>query len=790
MLSPPANFSDFQSSLSAETHMVVKLTDGTSTWYLSDVDMNLTDGHVYPLLLSDPVIDLGIDIYTKRWSVGDVTLSISNAPYRAGKTVPIGGPTEIYNRWVRFSDEIGDLQNQEASIYLICGRRATSLSDGLLKFVGEVIQHPSYDNERLNINIVDKGKLRDRIIPSVKYEKAADDLGYTAGEYLGENTGRKIPLIYGTFTFDIDDPYAGNGMAMGYALQHGRNPDFVFAGHVIDEITDLWSSPIGAFPLEYYDHTLDNDNSGYVTADPARDETTKVYLWLHLKIIGSETYDYEYLTTYALPEAATNPEYLYDDDDNTCAVVKDIWDTGSAGSLIGAAGWSFHEADESGLIAVMNYNDELELNTPYELKFKAWISSSPIISGGTFTVRLLFDEPGLSAGEFYEFHTGGIVDSFGDEKTKSGTMAAISAVDRLCLKLQHRYDSVPSPPADGVANNINVFGAYYVKMKFGICHMPLKGVFTPITNYFRTINWGGPGWIKKSDPTPVYESKSTGGPDESIAWAVCQGREFGSWVDDDGRICLFDDGEYIRDPAYIIESILRDELSLTSSEIDMTSFDVGYNGSVEARLNQIKEESAFGVIRQLTEQSDICFMYDTTSKARLIDLGNSSPSTNRTIPASHILAAGEGGPPDIKISKMPVFCNKMNLSSRWQGEYGIYRDSEVVENSTSQTKYGIYEGEFKWPNICGLSKTHVAGHLVSDADGLWANPHVQIEFETFGYSNADIEVGDWIELDDTTIDPHLKCYGESWSGRQFLVTETKQYRNSTRIKAVELYKEE
>jgi hypothetical protein len=36
-----------QNKLAGVRHVIVKLTDGTTTWLISDCDMELTDGHVH-----------------------------------------------------------------------------------------------------------------------------------------------------------------------------------------------------------------------------------------------------------------------------------------------------------------------------------------------------------------------------------------------------------------------------------------------------------------------------------------------------------------------------------------------------------------------------------------------------------------------------------------------------------------------------------------------------------------------------------------------------------------------
>ena len=61
--------------------------------------------------------------------------------------------------------------------------------------------------------------------------------------------------------------------------------------------------------------------------------------------------------------------------------------------------------------------------------------------------------------------------------------------------------------------------------------------------------------------------------------ATCGGMKFGSWIDEDSRSNGYNIGGVITNPAYIIESILRDILHVPTAKIDYASFDVAGNTS-------------------------------------------------------------------------------------------------------------------------------------------------------------------------------------------------------------------
>jgi hypothetical protein len=118
---------------------------------------------------------------------------------------------------------------------------------------------------------------------------------------------------------------------------------------------------------------------------------------------------------------------------------------------------------------------------------------------------------------------------------------------------------------------------------------------------------------------------------------------------------------------------------------------------------------------------------------------------------------------------------------------------DVLENSVSQGLYNEYCYKAKWPNLAGDSALHVARHLVkkldgtdSNDDGLWANEHLTIEFETMGFAYAHLEPGDWIELDSTSFNAQVKAFGSSWANEQFLIVDVQQSL-TTKIKAIKLF---
>ena len=69
------------------------------------------------------------------------------------------------------------------------------------------------------------------------------------------------------------------------------------------------------------------------------------------------------------------------------------------------------------------------------------------------------------------------------------------------------------------------------------------------------------------------------------------------------------------------------------------------------------------------------------------------------------------------------------------------------------------------------------------------NCAISISLILVGFLGIELQLGDWIELDDTTVDPHIKCFGTSWSGKQFIINELNLAADGSylKVKAIELF---
>lgn len=719
-----------------QSHIIVKLYDGVSYYYFSDVNMRLgfpTTPFVYGLIKSFSGIKEGFDWATKSWDVANVDIELVNAPYRMNSSGVM----------VRPSDDIGGVTGYTATVYLALGETITTFPDDCLaRFVGKVSPGLEYDQATVKFSIIDNSKFLNITLPKNTMASVFADAPLDV-------LNKKIPLVYGDFTFAgaVNDTYAqtGNGMAIGLPTNKKVPPEFVYASHVIDSFNTDANRQIFIKvdelkePVMYDSSTEDTDDSGYAT------------------VTGSE---YAHAVLY--PDCPSNEK---------------LEAVGPYSPTKDATGWAlpsdYENACDRNLTTYMTVKDTQDDNTDIfcDVHFK--------LPDGSFlsTVTELYCDDVIIQGKI--------------EKYASATGSVVGYVMNA---------------ADGTCYASPGFGSYFDADGSYESMGSIEAAFFALYGYPSMIKiWCNDAASGNADGTPenfnmlkVYEIRCRvkyKPPLHKVSYAPLKGRWHGAWVTADSRSNGYAATDEIVDPAMIIESLLRDELSITT--IDTASFDAALNSSVPARINIHSENEAlvFDIIKQLAEQSTFAFFWSAANKAYLIDMQNESPSIAETIPAS-MICADEAGLPEIKITKTTFLANKATIKSRYQQEYNnIYRDLTTIENTTATAgKFGTMAIDLQWPNICGTSATHVANHYIRKADGsaadgngIWANEHNQVEFATVGYSYAHLQPGDWVKLDSTTVDPHIKAFGESWATIDLLITNVDVQAGKTVFTAIELF---
>lgn len=759
--------------------MIVHIDDGTNDWYFSEIDMELTEGHVYPLLKSLPTVKGRFDIGTKNWSVSDVTINLYNAAYKLD---------DSFNK-VMLSDEIGDLINATVKIYLATGSNITGLSDCIEKFSGLILTSPEYDDESVKIKAVDAGTASHKLLPQTYMTSVfnATPIGFR---------DQKIPIAYGEFT---SGDYALDGSGLGFAKaipnHQSIRSSFVVSDHVLNAFTELWFVEEDLpDPAKYDSPTFNTNDSGRGTGIGGKYLVARIYP----DSIEDDGFSTDSLT---MPSDYDNS---FDHNTSSYTTIEPNIQTGGASTRpIGI------------LMLQISVDDFLEnnsLNNLSAFKFDINAKELGIKTIDVSEARLYYASDGTndryitfpwltSPSQGWDTSS-----SWVDLPTKTGEAVSISNATNtepiviVTSSAQDWYDG-DKVKVDGVLGNTDANGEWSIRRNNSRNYVLVSskgngaytsgGTATNITNKNKPYTVGlyveGDNGSYLDSLMNIYEARLLfrypQGRKHSFGWAACQGRTYGSWID--GRSSNYSSGDLIIDPAGIVESILRDELGLTDSDIDLESFIDAENTNMEMRLNlhSDNEENSVDVIRTVLEQSTFAFHYSGSGKARALPLNNASPTTDLIIPYSHIKKDS------LKVSKTKTIYNYGNIRSRYLAEYDDYGDVTAFINASSQSNYGsdgTKEYEADWGNLAGTSVDHLIDHLFENSNSILSRPLVLISLTAKGFTAAHLQEGDYIELESYSTDPHLKCYGESWSGKQFLVYDL-SISSETDIKAVQLY---
>lgn len=715
MRTAPAAWDSFQFRIDARHGVVVKLTDGSTTWYFGTQEMDLTGGvHVYGRIKSMSGIKHRFNPFNRTWAVGNVTVALDNSPYRKNS----GGD------WIRPSDDLVNLTNKTAEVYLFSGELITGMSDMMLRYRGIVGEETTHDQQTCTIRLHDETAWEDTYLPISKISDLFTD-------YAREVSDKLVPLVYGDYQHDGHIAGYLGGFAHSPGLTKGQYVKFT--GNLQPGQFAIASHRCYSLGIPYYQES-DIKEAGNFQSSIVYN-TDKAWCDIQLgTIILTLLPDNQIWDGYDFSGQGKgiNPELGYDLRDDTYTFVLDnVSDDGNY--VVAETRFGFSETEDVAQIIATN-------TLPY-VKIRYRVSDLTFALDSA-SLRFYYDANIDDVPYYLNWNLN--VNVFDLAWHYVGFGQAIPAIGRpLLVAVQARSAAA----ADGTLNNTPIFTCYALEFE-------------------------------------LRYTKEHLGIDTDV-WFSVYGREFGPWIDAGGRTGSgYNEGDLIEDPAYVIESLLRDELGFTDNDLDVTSFDDAANAYGYARISMSlhnDNSSKIGdIIRQICEQSTFVFTYTSEGKIRLIDLSQSSPSSVRTIPFSHII----GG--DVFIKSANKIINRLNVESRYWQQIGEYRDKTVYNDSPSQAS-GIVEDSVQWPNlVTEVARNLVAEHYVKASTGLWSNPHDEISLETPGVMYGDLEVGDWIEIDGTTVDPHIKPHGNSWSGRLHMITETVQLLDRTRITAVKL----
>lgn len=156
-------------------------------------------------------------------------------------------------------------------------------------------------------------------------------------------------------------------------------------------------------------------------------------------------------------------------------------------------------------------------------------------------------------------------------------------------------------------------------------------------------------------------------------FATVKGHKFGSWITDGGRSVGYAATDVIDQPAYIIESILRDVLGITATNINTTSIDdignttTGRRHRWKHRRSINEQANSLDVIEEFVRELGCLYLHDSANKARLVAIDYYNPTTQLT---NADIVEDETGHPMARVGQTPIAAIKNEFFLNYRFEYG------------------------------------------------------------------------------------------------------------------------
>lgn len=734
MFSTPTKFDNYVGRLDSIAGVIVKIVFDSTTYLFGNMELpDLSDGYVYPVV-KDFKVGNKTNVLNKDYSRCVATVDLFNHKYRL----------DTSGNKVRVSDQLSDIQNAPITIYCFNNPNIASLSDCLVSFIGIAQRGPIYNKDVLTIKCTDTSDILETIIP-LNYLPDAFDSTPLSGRDL------RAPLVYGEFSFDLEDRALGMGLAKGFVVESKTLPLVMFSDHALKEITLLYNLHSKLpLPSKCNNVTLTANNGGYGTGIQTTDLE---WAYLYPKGGGEITEDYQLSIS-----EVVNFHQAINRESGNYAEIRDNIDAGSYRRGNITFTWdNYARQNVNSLIG----NDVGYLlgeggGDPYYFYFIIKADEHSGVTITTSDLRLYYDK-------------GGGTDDYEDLGALTlNTSYNEYASDVTAGGTEWRTEIIWHP-LDGKDN------------KSGTGTLPIMLVI-----YCQAS--GGDSTTDNSsliDVFGVYLRLYYKSNEHENYWAVCKGLVYDTWIN--SRSSNYSSGDLIEDPAGIIESILRDVLGLSSSDIDLTSFIGAEDTNMKLRVNlhDHNQKTARNKIREIAQQSNFLFNFNAIGEAKLIPLTETSPTSDRTFHIDRIKGR------DIKPYQSSVILNDVDIFANFQQETETYAYENSIADSSSITQFGSHTAEIRWNDV-GNATTIDELEKFYFEDGsnvtMLNCPHVVVEFETVGVDDFDLDIGDYIDFDSGSVDPViLYPGGASWSGKEFLVFDYDKRLDGVKIRAIEYY---
>ena len=250
--------------------------------------------------------------------------------------------------------------------------------------------------------------------------------------------------------------------------------------------------------------------------------------------------------------------------------------------------------------------------------------------------------------------------------------------------------------------------------------------------------------------------------------------------------------DFYENPVYIIEDIIRQELSLGDSEIDETLFDASsghlgdiFNdsvGDIRFAFSQNKFISSKDLINRISKQilSWVFISGDGKFKIRTLRRTGDYSSTDRTIDFEDIFFNS--------VSKTSLNGVRNDIVINYNYDYGqnqfIASVNPTADSTSTGTTVNGYNQTLKLKMDADIIDETTATKLAEAYREIFKDRKVVINFECLRAKYNDLEIGDIIKF--SNWDSSIKIYGDAMGTDYYIISNITKTPNTSSIKAIKV----
>ena len=735
MITRPTNFQAFQDRGGDEFHFVVVVSGFPSVMF-SDIDMSLTDGQVFGLLKPGMNASQGIDFHSRRSSVGNVTVSISNQVFDSQGEKPGDLWSTVWNYAFTTAGDV--------DIYLLAGPGSliSSLADGIKVFAGKLTKRPTVNEDTLTIEAEDIGAtlLRKKMAP---YRVADLDPIWE-----GSVDGDFRPALVNGDWRNLDFWGAG-----GYMVKGNMTDKQIVAGHVVDQVAELWL---------YFDKLdlwvqvdMTTGTGGFTTFNSWYGGSSQQITLLQRPFSGTVS-GWAYVSPFGLDDRLWQglaDRTLYNDGRNNVLDEDNAWDRDNE-----TAARLFTGNFDLYTLAMATFGFPDVDADPAEFT----IDSTDV---RIYWRSLVNPNMGYTYGA-----PGGFIRTLISAEYEGSTnlTAGVTTIHDGGIKFMNLH--IGSGDWDDFATKVG----WELSTNRFLIRMPVF-IATP-GNY-----------AQAEEALNIYQVQlrlRTTLPNDwkqLRPWFVVVGQQVGSEIA--ARQPSLGAGDPVVSPAYQVELLMRRQFNLTDVNIDVTSFDDAWRSRFNTRtlINDGSPLTLDQFLQELSENANFVVFFNVSGKVRLVSF-DSAPATSDAVIHWDDLES-------LKYSETEPSKVITDLASSWEKNPGTgrYNSTELRINWAAHNLYGIKEAAANFDYYTNQQiGWELQDALMGQASSFFARVHGIATWTPKGIRHAHFEPGDVVEFDAPSCDPQVKRLGRSWSGVRFIITNKATTTNGQQFAAIEV----